>query len=107
MPDFIQINTTSDKKETLQQIGRQLIQQNLAACVQIGGPVESIYRWEGKVEAASEWICSIKTIASKFLDIEKVIRAVHHYDEPEIIGLPIVVGSQGYLKWISDNTNGQ
>lgn len=98
--EFIQINTTSDQKETLQTIGNALIRRRLAACVQIGGPVKSIYRWQGQVESAEEWICSIKTTSENWSAVERVIRDHHNYDEPQIICLPIILGSASYLQWV-------
>ena len=63
----------------------------------------STYRWQGEVEQAREWLCQIKTEASRYAELEAAIRELHSYEEPEIIATPIVAGSEGYLKWIEDS----
>ena len=75
----------------------------LAACVQIAGPVVSIYRWKGNVEKAQEWICFIKTKRDLYAAVEAAIKSVHTYDTPEIIAVPITAGSEKYLKWLDDS----
>jgi len=105
MSDFIQITTTCDKKEILQAIATKLVESRLAACVQIGGPMDSVFRWEGNIESASEWICTIKSVAGHQANIESVIFENHSYDQPEIIVVPITGGSQGYLNWIKKQTS--
>ena len=74
----------------------------MAACVQIFGPVQSIYRWKGKIERAEEWVCVAKTSRTHLADIEETIVSHHPYEEPEIIATEIVGGSESYLKWLSD-----
>ena len=102
MNSFVQISTTCDNREVLQNIGDQLVSQRLAACVQIGGPISSIYWWNDQVERGEEWICQAKTTQSLSQRVEDVVRQHHSYDEPEIIVTPIVGGSPGYLRWLSD-----
>jgi periplasmic divalent cation tolerance protein len=74
--------------------------------VQTLGPIRSRYRWRGAVEEAEEWQCLAKTEASRFEDVEAAIRAEHSYEEPEIVALPIVAGSAGYLGWVSEAVRG-
>ena len=104
MSNFIQITTTSDKKEILQSIGSRLIEARLAACVQISGPLESIFRWNGKIDTAQEWSCTIKSVAQHQVTIQSTIQEIHNYEEPEIIIQQISGGSQGYLNWIKQQT---
>ena len=104
MNDCIQITTTIDSQEGAQKIAQALVERRLAACVQVSGPVSSTYWWQGKLEVAQEWICAIKTRAELYGRAEKAIRELHAYDEPEIIAVPIVRGSQGYLDWIVTET---
>jgi periplasmic divalent cation tolerance protein len=104
MKSFIQISTTTETKEQAQKIAKFLVEQKLAACVQISGPIESTYRWKGKVETASEWLCLIKTRASLFKKVETAIKKLHPYETPEIIAVPIVKGSRKYLNWLDDET---
>ena len=67
------------------------------------GPIASRYRWQGKVEAATEWQCLAKTTAALYPEVEAAIRELHSYDEPEIVALPILTGSPGYLAWITES----
>ena len=103
MHEFIQVSTTSDQKETLQEIAQHLVDLKLAACVQIGGPIESVYRWQGKVETATEWTCSIKSARTLFPSIQELVHEKHNYDEPQIIVVPIIDGSKAYLDWLNEN----
>jgi periplasmic divalent cation tolerance protein len=104
MTPYIQISTTTQTKEDAQKIARYLVEQNLAACVQITGPIESTYRWKEKVETAMEWLCLIKTRESLFDKVEAAIKKLHPYETPEIIAVPIIKGSREYLKWLDNET---
>jgi periplasmic divalent cation tolerance protein len=99
---YIQITTTTETKEQAQTIAQHLVAEKLAACVQITGPIASIYRWKGKVETASEWLCLIKTSEDFYDKVEKAIKKLHPYETPEIIAVPIIKGSKEYLNWIDD-----
>ena len=68
------------------------------------GPLTSTYRWQGAVETAAEWYCHLKTTAERWPALEARLRALHPYDVPEIVALPIVAGSRAYLDWIADET---
>jgi len=100
MEDYVTVLTTTEKKEEAERIARNLVGKKLAACVQITGPIQSTYWWEGKVETAQEWLCLVKSKKSLFVDIERAIKADHPYDTPEIIALPIIHGSKDYLAWV-------
>ena len=102
MKSFIQISTTTETKEQAQKIAQYLVEQKLAACVQVTGPIESLYRWKGKIETANEWLCLIKTREDLFDKVETAIKKLHSYETPEIIAVPIVKGSKEYLNWIDD-----
>lgn len=104
MKSYIQISTTTDSKEQAQKIAKYLVEKKLAACVQINGPIESIYRWKGKVENAQEWLCLIKTREDCFSKVEAAIKKIHPYETPEIIAVPIVKGSKEYLNWLDKET---
>ena len=97
------VSTTADKKSLLEKIARVLVEQKLAACCQIGGPVESVYRWNDKVDSAQEHLCTIKTMSSRAEEVVAKIKELHSYDEPEIVVTPIVGGSESYLKWIAES----
>lgn len=100
MESYIQVTTTTEKKEDAEKIAISLVERKIAACAQIAGPIISIYRWKGKIETAEEWQCVIKSRKNLYDEIEKAIRAVHTYEVPEIIAVPIVAGSVDYLEWI-------
>jgi periplasmic divalent cation tolerance protein len=100
MESYIQVITTTGKKEDAEKIAMALVERKFAACVQIAGPITSTYRWKGNIEKAEEWQCVIKSRKDLYRDIEKAIKLVHPYDVPEIIAVPIVAGSGDYLEWI-------
>jgi periplasmic divalent cation tolerance protein len=104
MKTCIQIFTTTETKEQAQKIARHLVEQKLAACVQISGPLESTYRWKGNVETAQEWCCLIKTHLTLFKKAEAAIKKLHPYETPEIIAVPIIKGSKEYLNWLCEET---
>jgi periplasmic divalent cation tolerance protein len=100
MSEAIQISTTTATREDAERLAAALVEQRLAACVQVGGPIASCYRWQGAIETAQEWRCTIKTTRAVYEQVERAIRQLHPYDEPEIIAVPIVAGSAGYLRWL-------
>ena len=104
MNNYIQVITTISDKRGAEKIANALIGSNLAACVQILGPIKSIYRWKGKIETAREWVCVIKTRKSLYKKVEKAIKENHPYEVPEIIAVSIAKGSKDYLKWLSNET---
>jgi periplasmic divalent cation tolerance protein len=103
MPEFVQVLTTVGKQEEAKTIARALVDQRLASCVQILGPLTSVYRWKGEVETAEEWQCLIKTRRDLYPEVERAIRQLHPYEVPEILATPILAGSADYLKWIEEN----
>ncbi len=82
-------------------LAEMLVGAQLAACVQILPPMDSVYRWKGTIEHESEVLLIAKTTRSKFEEVEREVRALHSYEMPEIIALPITAGSAPYLKWLS------
>ena len=102
MAEYIQVVTTTTRKADAQAIARALVEQRLAACVQVLGPVTSTYWWEGKTETNHEWQCWIKTRRDLYEQIEQAIRQLHSYAVPEILAIPIVAGSVSFLAWIDD-----
>jgi periplasmic divalent cation tolerance protein len=100
----IVVLVTCGSSAEARKIARALVEGRLAACVNIlRVPVESVYRWEGKVESSKEVLLMIKTSRHRFPALERTIKRLHSYDTPEIIALPIAAGSSDYLAWISDS----
>jgi periplasmic divalent cation tolerance protein len=104
MTDKIVVLVTCGSRTKARRIARSLVERKLAACVNaLQTSVESIYRWQGKVETAREFLLVIKTSRKRFAALEAEIRRRHSYDMPEIIALPIERGSRPYLTWIADS----
>ena len=85
-----------------EQIALALVEERLAACVNLVPDLLSTYRWQGKVEQAAECLLLIKTEASRFEAVKERIQALHSYELPEIIALPITAGDSKYLKWMTE-----
>jgi periplasmic divalent cation tolerance protein len=100
MTDFIQIMSTTATKDEAERIARHLVEQRLAACGQVTGPLVSVYRWQGEMERTEEWLCTLKTRKSHFAEAAAAIRELHTYKCPEIVAVPIVQGSDDYLTWL-------
>jgi len=100
MNDCIKVYATTKAKEESEKMAGALVEKQLAACVQVSGPITSTYRWEGEVEKEQEWLCTIKTKRSLWGKVEEAIKALHPYDVPQIMVLPVVAGSSEYLGWI-------
>jgi periplasmic divalent cation tolerance protein len=100
MTEYIQLTTTTETKEDAQKIAHSIVAKRLAACVQVIGPMTSVYWWKEKIEEAQEWLCVMKSRRSLYAKLEKAIQEVHTYEVPEIISVPIEGGSESYLEWL-------
>lgn len=100
MSGAIQVLTTTGSREDADRIARSLVDERLAACVQVLGPITSTYRWQGAIEHGEEWLCLIKSHSDNYAELEQAIRRVHPYQVPEILAMPVVAGSQSYLEWL-------
>lgn len=87
-----------------EKIARSLVEERLAACANIVGPVRSIYRWKGKIEDTTEHLIILKTRASQYLHLQRRVKKLHTYEVPEIIALTLATGSPPYLDWVFDST---
>lgn len=87
-----------------ERIADALVEQGLAACINILPPVKSVYRWQGKVQRDTEVPVLIKTMQARYQELEQAILQAHPYDVPEIIALPITAGLPAYLAWMQDET---
>ncbi|HEU5460196.1 MAG TPA: divalent-cation tolerance protein CutA [Pyrinomonadaceae bacterium] len=103
--EAIVVFMTAANGEEAARLADMLVGANLAACVQILPGIESVYRWQGKVERQSEVLLLAKTKNSKFDELEREVRALHSYDTPEIIAVPVTAGSAPYLAWLMQNAH--
>lgn len=102
MSELWQVTTTTGDRDLAERIATQLVDERLAACAQVGGPIESIFHWKGDIERGEEWLCTAKTSAAHFPAIEALVSKLHPYDVPELIATPIVGGSAAYLEWVRE-----
>jgi len=100
----ILVLTSLPDVEVARRMARDLVEARLAACVQVGAPVESLYHWRGRVETATEIPLAIKTRADAFPALERAIRERHPYELPEIVAVPIERGLPAYLEWVAAET---
>ena len=100
MTDKIVVLTTCDSEMLAEQLARHLLEHRFAACVNILPKARSIYRWQEKIENASEWVLFIKSRRDLFAALRAEIEKLHTYEIPEVIALPVVDGSEAYLGWL-------
>ncbi len=100
MTDKQIVFSTAGSEEEARKIAHHLVEQRLAACVNIVPQLTSIYQWQGKIEEGREWLLLIKTSAEMFGHVQAAIRELHSYELPECIAVDIAEGSPAYLKWI-------
>ena len=98
--------TTTGSAEDAERLARRVVEDRLAACVQIVGPVRSVFRWEGAVAVETEWQLVAKTAADRVADLTAILVAEHPYDVPEVVVLPVVDGHAPYLDWVVAETRG-
>lgn len=103
MTDKRIVLTTAGTKEEAHKIARALVERQLAACVNIVHQVESVYRWEGEVEQASEFLLIVKTTETAFAGIREAIKELHSYDLPECVCLAVEDGGAEYLAWLGES----
>ena len=103
MTDKIVILVTAGSLRESKKIARRLVEQRLAACVNILPPIQSLYRWKGKLNEDREFLILIKSSRELFEEIKATVITLHSYTTPEVICLPIVDGSADYLQWITDS----
>jgi len=97
---WYQVSTTTESEIAAGKIAATLVEERLAACAQVLGPLRSVYRWEGAVTHATEWLCIAKTAEARLSALMARIRALHSYQLPEIVATPISTGDPGYLDWL-------
>jgi len=100
MNKCVQITVAVKNKREAEKISVMLIRNKLAACVQVLGPVKSVYTWKGKIKKTKEYLCFIKADKKKADKIVKEIKRMHSYKVPEVIVTPIIGGNPDYLRWV-------
>ena len=103
--DTLLVFSTCPDADTAQRLARTLVEGRVAACVNVVGPVTSVYRWRDAVETAGELLLLIKTPADRYPALEQALRALHPYEVPEIVAVPIERGHQDYLEWVQSCTD--
>ena len=103
MTDKRIVLSTTGSVEEARKIAHHLVENRLAACVNVVSRIESIYRWQGKLESSEEWLLLIKTSAGRFAEVRDAIRRLHSYDLPECVAVSVEDGSADYLEWIGDS----
>jgi periplasmic divalent cation tolerance protein len=101
---YVQVTTATDSRQEAATLAKSAVQQRLAACAQLVGPLASTYWWEGEIETAEEWMVVFKTTVGRFEELAGLITESHSYDTPEIIATPVVAGSGEYLGWVKEQT---
>jgi periplasmic divalent cation tolerance protein len=101
MDEHLVVLVTATSETQARRIAKKLLQNRLAACVNFV-PTESMFLWRGEIQEEEEILMIIKTRSEVFDDLMSAIKSAHTYDTPEIIGMPVVIGSREYLKWIDD-----
>jgi len=107
MTDARVVLTTSGNREQAEKTANALVENALAACVNIVGPITSVYRWEGKVERAEEFLLVVKTWEDAYERVEAAIRELHSYELPECIMLRVAKGSEQYLEWLENSVRSE
>jgi periplasmic divalent cation tolerance protein len=107
MTDKRIVLTTAASEEEAHKIARHLVERRLAACVNIVAQITSIYRWQGNVEEAGEWLLIVKTTAAAFVQVRQTITELHSYEVPECHCLKIEDGSPNYLEWIAESVSAE
>jgi len=98
---FRVVLTTADSAELAERLAHALVERRLAACVNIVGPVRSVYRWKGEIVADEERLLLIKTASEQFEALREALRELHTYEVPEILALAVTAGDRPYLDWLA------
>ena len=104
MSEALVVLTNCPDADIAERIARTLVESGLAACVNRLAPADSVYRWQGAVERAIEIPLLVKTTRERYTEVEQAIRALHPYEVPEIIAVPVMAGFAPYLRWVAEAT---
>ena len=102
--DYLQVQTTTDSRPEAMDLARAAVESRLAACAQVAGPMTTTYWWDDSIERVEEWLVMLKLPADRYDELAALLIERHSDDEPEIVAVPILRGSPGYLNWITEET---
>jgi periplasmic divalent cation tolerance protein len=102
--DHFQVTMTTPTEDEAARLGRMAVEQRLAACAQVSGPITSTYRWAGEITSAPEWVCTMKTTSDRLVPLFAALRHAHSYEVPEIVAVPLVAGDPDYLAWVEEGS---
>ncbi|TQM84731.1 periplasmic divalent cation tolerance protein [Saccharothrix saharensis] len=102
--NHVVVITTTDSEDAAGTLAKAIVEARLAACVQVSGPVRSVYRWDGEVHDDREWQLWIKTAYDRVDELTEFVEARHSYDVPEVLALPVLGGNADYLAWVTEQT---
>jgi periplasmic divalent cation tolerance protein len=105
MDTIIQVVTTGNDRDIMEGIGKHLVEKRLASCAQVSGPILSTYWWKGRIEEATEWVCTVKSTSGLYPMVEATIRELHPYELPEIIAIDMKKTLPAYASWVREETN--
>jgi len=97
---YVMVVVTTANREEAMKIANNLLQERLIACANIVGPVSSLFWWKEKIEEAEEFLVFMKTRGEHFEELSERVRALHSYEVPEVLALPIIKGLASYLEWL-------
>lgn len=100
MTDKIVVFSTCASADEAERLARRLVEERLAACVNVVSPVRSFYRWQGAIEDSAEWLLIIKSSRALFTRLRTALESAHSYEVPEVVAIPVVEGAPNYLSWI-------
>jgi periplasmic divalent cation tolerance protein len=103
--ECVEVRVTASSREEAERICSAVVGERLAADAQVIAPIESTYWWAGAVQRAEEWLLLMKTTMDRFEDLARRVRGLHSYEVPQIVGVPLVVGTDDYLEWIRRETS--
>jgi periplasmic divalent cation tolerance protein len=101
-PHVWHVVTTTSTREEADALALGAVGARVAACVQVGGPIQSTYHWDGAVRTEQEWSVVLKTTAHRYPALESYLRSAHPYEVPEILAVPVIAGNPEYLSWVRE-----
>lgn len=103
---LVEVHVSAPDQESAKRIASDLVARQLAACVQVLGPMASVYTWQGEVHQSQEWLLLAKSTDQAFSELARVVRTHHRYDVPEIIAVPISRAGEDYAAWVRKHSDG-